>query len=365
MRRCDKLKVPTYHLKQKGRRIPATPLSSHSPKREPISPSSRSELQFLADHGTQRAEILGEGADAFGELLGCHRVFVHHPAEGLLVDRDLFDRTLVLRRELALQLAFVLGKIVEQVRADRQSVATGQRFDFAGVAERGAHDDRLDVVGLVVVVDVAHRDDARIFLSRVILAGRLLVPVEDAADEGRDQECLGVSAGNSLRLAEQQRQIAVDAFLLQHFGGTDAFPGGGELDEDAITLDAALLVGSDDGAGLGERGLRIERQVGVDFGRNTTGNETGKRCADGDCQTVGNGSRNRFGGTALPLAPSDGFLDRIGEHRRAERLQHDGRVGGAIHRLEARDGLDIAGIGHHGGHGAELVKLGSHNRYPC
>lgn len=42
----------------------------------------------------------------------------------------------------------------------------------------------------------------------------LLVPVQDAADEGRDQSDLGLGAGHGLSEREQQRHVAVDAVLL-------------------------------------------------------------------------------------------------------------------------------------------------------
>ena len=81
-------------------------------------------------------------------------------------------------------------------------------------------------------------DDAGIVGALVVLAGVFLVPVEDAADEGRDERDAGLGCGDGLVQAEEQRQVAVDAFLLQHFGGADALPGGGDLDEDAVAADA-------------------------------------------------------------------------------------------------------------------------------
>ena len=72
------------------------------------------------------------------------------------------------------------------------------------------------------------------------------------------------------------------------------------------------------------------------------------------------GSNNGVGLAALLFAPGDGFLDRIGKCRRAKRLQNDGRVGGAIHRLQARNRLDIAGVGNDRGDGAKLFEFGCH-----
>ena len=98
------------------------------------------------------------------------------------------------RVEPADELALVLGERLEQLRRDGQTVAAGERLDLAGVAERSAHDHRLDSVGLVVGVDRAHRLDAGIGLGRIGPAARLDVPVEDAPDEGRDEERLASAA---------------------------------------------------------------------------------------------------------------------------------------------------------------------------
>ena len=113
-----------------------------------------------------------------------------------------------------------------------------------GVAERGAHHHGLDAVRLVVGVDAPHRQHAGIGLARVGPAAGLDVPVEDAADEGRDQERAGVGGGRRLDEREQQREVAVDALALQHLGGADALPGRGELDQDALAADAARRVGA-------------------------------------------------------------------------------------------------------------------------
>jgi hypothetical protein len=67
-------------------------------------------------------------------------------------------------------------------------------------------------------------------------------------------------------MAEQKRQIAVDAFGLQDFGSLDAFPGRGKLDQDAFALDAAILVGCNDLVRLGNRTFGIEGKVGIGVG---------------------------------------------------------------------------------------------------
>jgi len=69
--------------------------------------------------------------------------------------------------------------------------------------------------------------------------------------------------------AEEQGQVAVDSFALQHFGGADSLPGGGDLDQHALASNSLGVVLRDDRAGLrdggrggrkrGARPLRLRR----------------------------------------------------------------------------------------------------------
>src|SRR6202042_711137 len=81
----------------------------------------------------------------------------------------------------------------------------------------------------------------------------LLVPVEDASDEGRDEGGFGFGGSDCLMKSKEQRHVAVDTLLLEDFGGANAFPGGGQLDENAIAGDACLVVQSDDRVRLVDR----------------------------------------------------------------------------------------------------------------
>lgn len=59
-----------------------------------------------------------------------------------------------------------------------------------------------------------------------------LVPVEDTADEGRDEESTGFSSGNRLGQREHESEVAVDAVLaLKLVGGLDTLPCRRELDQ--------------------------------------------------------------------------------------------------------------------------------------
>lgn len=122
---------------------------------------------------------------------------------------------------------------------NRQVITPGQLRNFTDVAERSAHDDGLVAVFFVVVEDALHALDAGVLVGREVLLHRGLVPVEDAADERRNEEGSRLGARDRLHQRKHQRQVAVDAMLrLQDVCGLDAFPGRGDLDEDAVFVDA-------------------------------------------------------------------------------------------------------------------------------
>src|SRR5690606_26302362 len=92
------------------------------------------------------------------------------------------------RGQLALDRAGGLVQLLQQVRGDGQAVAAGQGQHLVHRAERGAHDDGGGTALLELLVHAADELHARVLVDgRRDLAARL-VPVEDAADEGRDQE---------------------------------------------------------------------------------------------------------------------------------------------------------------------------------
>ena len=96
---------------------------------------------------------------------------------------------------------------------------------------------------LVVVEDGLDGLDTGVLLGSVVALVGSLVPVEDTADEGGDQEGTGLGGGDGLDEGEHQGEVAVDAVLgLQDVGGLDTLVGGGNLDQDAVLGDTVLLV---------------------------------------------------------------------------------------------------------------------------
>ena len=67
-----------------------------------------------------------------------------------------------------------------------------------------------------------------------------------------------------MREAEEERQVAVDALALQLLRGADAFPGAGDLDQDAVPIHPRLPVERDEFAGLRQRSLAVDAGLNFD-----------------------------------------------------------------------------------------------------
>lgn len=126
---------------------------------------------------------------------------------------------------------------------DGEIIASSELSDLASVTERGSHDNGLVAKLLVVLVDCLDGGDTGVGILGVLLLLGGLVPVEDTADEGRDEEGAGLGGTDGLGEREEEGQVAVDAVVaLEDLGGLDTLPGGGDLDQDAVLGDALLLV---------------------------------------------------------------------------------------------------------------------------
>jgi hypothetical protein len=65
----------------------------------------------------------------------------------------------------------------------------------------------------------------------------------------------------------------MDSLALEALGGANAFPGARELDQDALAVDAELLVQLDQSVGLGDRPLGVEAERGIDLSRYAAGDD--------------------------------------------------------------------------------------------
>ena len=186
------------------------------------------EVEPLADLLLQRQRGAAEAVEPLGELVLGERVVGVGAAEARLVDGDARDRRDAGggRVEAARQHRLGHRQPGEEVGRDEEAVATGGSHHLLEVAKAPGHDLRREIVVSVIVVDAPDEGAAGILGGRVDLDAALVaVPVDDAADERRDQRGAGLGGGDRLVHAEDQRQAGVDAFLLQDLGGADALPG--------------------------------------------------------------------------------------------------------------------------------------------
>ena len=238
----------------------------------------------------------------------------------------------------------ILGELVEEVRGDGQEVATAEGLDLAAITEGGTHDFGLDAVPLVIGKDPADGLHAGVIGTGgggfvPIGTLRLLVPIVDATHERRDELDLGIGTGGGLREGEEQGQVAADAFFFEFSGSLDAFPGRSHLHENAFLGDAGCLIESDELAGLGDCGGLIERQAGIDFGRDAAGDNLEDFRAEGDEEGIDGGLH------ALALVILGRLLEEGLVFGHLDGLKNKARVGRGIQRLESLHGGEVAGIG--------------------
>lgn len=177
------------------------------------------------------------------ELLHRHLVLIKRKAElSLVINIALplnIKRLCALRLKLARDLLGRVVELFEEGGGNGEVVAACKLGDLALVPEGGTHDDCGVAEFLVVVVDALHARDAGVGGGVVGLACCGLVPVQDAAYEGGNEEGAGFGGRDGLLEREHESEVGVDAVHgLELASGLDAFPGGRDFDEDAVFGDA-------------------------------------------------------------------------------------------------------------------------------
>lgn len=245
---------------------------------------------------------------------------------------------------------------------DGQVVAASELSDLASVSERSTHDNGLVTVLLVVVEDALDGGDTGVLLLGVVLLGAGLEPIKDTADEGGDEESVGLGGGDGLGKGEHEGQVAVDAVVaLEDLSGLDALPGGGDLDQDTLLADTLLLVELyfterrwlvssvliwrllaeaylDDAEGLVDGGLGVEGESGVNLGGDLAGDDGENLTAELDQQAVESVVDLAVEVATLLLAVGDGGIDQLGVLGLLGGGQDERRVGGGILGLVLANG---------------------------
>ena len=219
---------------------------------QPATTRSRTLIIILSRHllpndALERNSVSRELADTLRQLVHRHRVLVEVESELRLILQIALllnvQAPSIFRHQLLRHRLLRIVQLLQQCRRNGQIITTRQLRDLADIPETRAHDNGLVAEFLVVVEDLLHGFDARVVLFGVVLLGVGFVPVQNAADEGGDEEGAGFGGGDGLDEREHEGQVAVDAVLaLQLVGGLDAFPGRRELDQDAGFVDAFLFV---------------------------------------------------------------------------------------------------------------------------
>ena len=178
-------------------------------------------------------------------------------------------------------------ELLQKCGGNSKSVTAGELDNLFLVPERGTHDNGLVAIFLIVIVDACNANHTWILRgSKSIHSQRLLLPIHDSSHEGRNEGGSSLGTCNGLGLAENESAVASDALLLEDLARLNTLPSRGNLDQDTRLVDPHLFVKSDDLSGLGNGGLGVERQAGIDLGGHIPRHDLGNFGAEIDCQLV-------------------------------------------------------------------------------
>lgn len=136
-----------------------------------------------------------------------------------------------------------LIQVIGETNRDSQVVTSSKLSNLTNVSEASSHHDGLVSELLVVIEDLLNALDTRVLLGAVVLLIRCLVPVQDTANERRDEESTSLGCGNGLGQREHEGQVAVHTmFRLQYMGCLDTLPCRSELNQDTRLVDADVFV---------------------------------------------------------------------------------------------------------------------------
>ncbi len=155
--------------------------------------------------------------------------------------------------------------------------------------------------------------------------------------------------------AEQKRQVAVNALLLQDLCCLDALPRGGYLDQYAFARNAGLIVLEDHVVGFRKGLLTVVAQARVDLRRDAVGHNFQNLTAEGDGQSLECLPRDLFLRSSLAALFTSGTQNIIHDRlvrRVLSRVREQCWVGRSVLRPVSPNGIEIAGVRDDGGHRA-------------
>jgi hypothetical protein len=128
------------------------------------------------------------------------------------------------------------------------------------ITERSTHNDGSVFMLFVVVVDLANGLNAGVIFVLVSGSGLvLLVPIQNTANEGRNEGDTSFGTSHSLTETEQKSKVAMDLFITLEFTGSlDTLPGRRDLNENAFLGDTNGFVKLDQVSGLYRNTFQVE-----------------------------------------------------------------------------------------------------------
>jgi len=167
-------------------------------------------------------------------------------------------------------------------------------------------------------------------------------------DEGHSR----LRAGDGLVEAEEQREVAMNAFFFKHFRSTDAGPRGSDLDQNPVMADAGLIILGDNAARLGNGGLGVEGEPRIDLGGDPAGDDFENALAESHREAL-EGQFGHIGVAGVIALLVTRFFENAVDKLLIMRHLRSGRdergVGGGVGGAEFFHRLKIAGVGDHRG----------------
>ena len=253
-----------------------------------------------------------------------------------------------------------MSQFFQQFRRDREQIATGQLDDFAGVAEAGPHDFGFVAELFVVAVNVRDRFHAGIF------GGRNRIDPSDFLYQSKMRPTNGeisVTPASAQATACGKLNSSVRLQWMPSFCSFSAALMPSQVEAILIRIRSRLMPASSYSLisrGLGHRGFAVERQPGIDFGRNTAGHDLENLLAEIDEQPIDQRSEFLLLSAFVVVRRLDRFVDQSLILRHLGRLINQRRIRRRIARRVFGKRFEIAGIGNDDGHRFELFEK-THN----
>src|SRR5471030_1901120 len=302
-------------------------------------------LQQIRDHFFQFTLVDSKLTDTIRQFVDSHWILVVDPVELRFSQWLWTGFSFAGVREFTLQRAFAFCQLFEQCRRDGQTVTTGQFDDFTDVTEACAHHYSFIAMLLVVFVNFSHGYNAWIFMwCELFFVAIGFVPVENTANEGRDQVCTGFGTSTCLREGEQQRQVTVDAGFFQFLRSADTLPGRGQFNQDTVVADTCIIVEFDQALRFRDAGFGVIGQTRVNFGRNTARDQLEDFKTNVNRQFVCSINDLLITIVALVFCPGNSFVDQFTVFRNLCCVKNQRRVSRGILRLIQLHCCDIPGI---------------------